>query len=74
MAVKKPLETAPRGLVTPFAAVFSHRRRHDAFSIGDTTSDEEVLQDLDLWNAGQPVIYRENARHYGEHPTTADIN
>jgi hypothetical protein len=26
-------------------------------SIGDTMTDEEVLQDLKLWNAGKPVIY-----------------
>jgi hypothetical protein len=26
-------------------------------SIGDTMSDEEVLRDLRLWNAGKPVIY-----------------
>ena len=26
-------------------------------SIGDTMSNEDVLRDLKLWNAGKPVIY-----------------
>ena len=26
-------------------------------SIGDTMSDEDVLQNLRMWNAGEPLIY-----------------